>query len=240
MNQGVYPLAANMVNQLNRVDVLANNLANSSTNGFKQDSLAEGSFNNYLKKAQEKDQPISRESEVTNIIPKIDTKYISEEMGAITPTNNKLDFAIKQSDMFFKIQDPKTKNIVLTRDGTFNNLNGKLVTQNGFEVLNNDNLPINIPQDNFEQQISLVKTDYTNLKKQGNNQYLIKDNTKVEKIVTNDDFLVQGAVERSNVNSVLTMVNLIEAQRGFEQSQKAITSIDSINEKAISKIGDNR
>jgi flagellar basal-body rod protein FlgG len=76
--------------------------------------------------------------------------------------------------------------------------------------------------------------------KQGNNQYLIKDNTKVEKIVTNDDFLVQGAVERSNVNSVLTMVNLIEAQRGFEQSQKAITSIDSINEKAISKIGDNR
>jgi len=240
MNQGVYPLVANMVNQLNRVDVLANNLANSSTNGFKQDSLAEGSFNNYLKKAQKKDQSILRESEVINIIPKIDTKYISEEMGAITLTNNKLDFAIKQGDMFFKIQDPKTKNIVLTRDGTFNNLNGKLVTQNGFDVLNNDDLPINISQDNFKQQISLVKTDFTNLKKQGNNQYLIKDNTKVEKIVTNDEFIVQGAVERSNVNSVLTMVNLIEAQRGFEQSQKAITSIDSINEQAITKIGDNR
>ena len=119
MNQGIYPLASSMINQLNRVDVLSNNLANSSTTGFKQDNLAEGSFNNYLKKAQEKDQDISQISKITNTIPKIDNQFVSQELGVILPTNNQLDFAIRDENMFFKVQNPKNGEILLTRDGAF-------------------------------------------------------------------------------------------------------------------------
>jgi len=48
VNPGIYSLSATMVNQLNRVDVLSNNLANVNTYGFKEDNLVEGSFNHYL------------------------------------------------------------------------------------------------------------------------------------------------------------------------------------------------
>ena len=51
--------------------------------------------------------------------------------------------------------------------------------------------------------------------------------------------IVKGAVEKSNVNSVTAMVELIDAQRRFEQSQKAIKTIDELNSSVIDKIGSN-
>ncbi len=239
MNQGIYPLAATMINQLSRVDTLSNNLANTNTNGFKQDNLIEGSFNNYLKQAQEKDLEVTRLGQVANTIPKIDKSYISEDLGAITPTNNQLDFAIKDKNMFFKVQDPKSGEIFLTRNGSFNIMENKLVTQNGFQVLNIDNDPI-IAEDNFAQQISLVKTPFENLEKQGLNNYKIKLPNQTEEIASNDEYVLQGAIERSNVNTITTMVALIDTHRRLEQAQKAMTGIDQINQKLIDKIGSGR
>ena len=238
MNQGIYPLAASMINQLNRVDTLANNLANSNTVSFKQDGLSEGSFNNYLQKAKENKEEISRLNQVTNIIPKLDNKFIDKTVGAITPTDNKLDFAIKQAEAFFKVKNSSGE-ILLTRDGSFNVLNGQLVTKNGYQVLNANNEPI-VVEDDFAQQIAVVKTQFENLDKVGNNNYKIKEQNKTENIVNNQDFVLQGAVERSNVNSVTTMVSLIDSHRRFEQAQKAMTGIDEINQKVIDKIGNGR
>ena len=45
MNQGVYPLTASMVNQINRLDQISNNLANADTFGFKQEETAKTTFN---------------------------------------------------------------------------------------------------------------------------------------------------------------------------------------------------
>ena len=156
MNQGTYPLAANMINQLNRVDMLSNNLANATTTGFKEDNIAQGSFNHYLKKAQKLEQNISKINDITNTVPKIDQHYYTKTVGSIESTNNTLDFAIKDPNIFFKVQNPKNNELLLTRDGSFNILDGKLVTKNGYFVLNNDNLPI-VATDNFATQISVVK-----------------------------------------------------------------------------------
>lgn len=236
MNQGIYPLAANMVNQLNRVDVLANNLANSSTIGFKQDHLTEGSFNYYLQRAKEEKTEPTVFNTITNTIPKIDSHFVDTHLGAITPTNNQLDFAIKSEEVFFKVQNPKTNEILLTRNGSFGSLHDKLVTKNGYFVLNNDNLPITM-ENGFEQQISVVKTHFGNLEKQGNNNFQIKSQQQVDPIISNEEFVLQGALERSNVNSVGTMVGLIESHRRFEQAQKAVKSIDELNQSLIDKIG---
>ena len=239
MNQGTYPLAATMINQLNRVDVISNNLANANTNAFKQDLLSEGSFNHYLEKAQNLNKDISKINQITNTIPKIDTKFVNQTLGAIVATNNKLDFAIKDENIFFKVKNPKTQEILLTRDGSFNVLNGKLVNKSGFNVLDRDNNPI-IAEDNFAQQIAVVKTQFNNLDKQGSNNYRIKSTNNVQNLKTNEDTVLQGAIEKSNVNSISTMVALIEAQRRFEQAQKAMTGIDEINQKVIDKIGNAR
>ena len=237
MNQGTYPLAASMINQFNRLDQISNNLANINTNGFKQEGTTETTFNYYLQKMQEENIAPTKINTVTNNIPKIDSKFINSEMGPIAMTGNALDFALNNPDTFFKVQNTNG-DIVYTRDGSFKNLDGFLVDGNGNNVLNADNEPI-VVEDNFVSQIGVTKTPYTNLEKIGDNTYKLKNPNELEIFENNDNLLVSGAIEKSNVNSVSSMVELIDAHRRFDQSQKAISSIDSLNASLIEKIGSN-
>ncbi|MGB5866891.1 MAG: flagellar hook-basal body protein [Arcobacteraceae bacterium] len=239
MTQGIHQLTASMVNQLNRVDVISNNLANANTVGFKEDNLAEGTFNRYLSTQIKKDEVVLKESLVMDTIPKIDLKYKDESVGSIKQTGNNLDFAVKDKNMFFKVQNLQGK-IEYTKDGSFKVVDGKLVTQNGFSVLNNANEPITIDNPDFATTISLVSTDFKNLENIGNNNYKAIKEQEIMSVASNDTYLMQGALENSNVNTIRTMVGLIEAQRKFEQAQKGITGIDEINAKVIDSIGNGR
>ena len=237
MNQGTYPLAASMINQFNRLDQISNNLANINTNGFKQEWTTETTFNYYLQRMQEENTAPTKINTVTNTVPKIDAKFINSEMGPIAMTGNTLDFALSNPDTFFKIQNANG-DIVYSRDGAFKNLDNFLVDSNGNNVLNAGNEPIVI-EDGFELQIGVVKTPFTNLEKLGDNTYSLKDANNLEIFENNDTFVVQGAIEKSNVNSVSAMVELIDAHRRFDQSQKAVKSIDDLNAALIDKIGSN-
>ena len=65
--------------------------------------VQETTFNYYLKKAQEQNiAPTKINTVTTNNIPKIDSKFINSEMGSITLTGNKLDFALNDADTFLK------------------------------------------------------------------------------------------------------------------------------------------
>lgn len=100
MNKAVHQLAASMINQFNRVDKISHNLANVNTTGFKQEGVAEGTFNNYLKEAREKGITPTAIDTVTNTMPKINDNYIDASTGPIVQTGNALDFALKQNDTF--------------------------------------------------------------------------------------------------------------------------------------------
>lgn len=237
MNQGVYPLTASMINQINRLDQISNNLANTNTYGFKQEGTTETTFNYYLKRVQQQNKTPIQEGIVTNNIPKIDSRYINGQMGAVVMTGNNLDFALNKPDTFFKIQN-QNGDIVFTRDGAFKNLDGFLVDGNGNNVLNQDNEPITV-EEGFASQIGVTKVAYSNLDKIGNNNFMPKNPNDVEIFDNNDNMIIQGAVESSNVNSVSAMVELIDAHRRFDQSQRAIKSIDELNAGLIDKIGGN-
>lgn len=238
MNQGTYPLAASMINQINRIDLISNNLANSNTNGFKQEGITEGSFNYYLNRAAQENFTPTKINEVTNTIPKIDSKFINSELGPIMPTGNTLDFALTEPNTFFQVQD-KDGEKVYTRDGAFKNLNGFLVDSNGQNVLNDGGEPIVI-EEGFINQVSIAKIDFKDLEKYKDNNYKLKDNqTQVEILETNNGQIMQGAIERSNVNSVISMVGLIDAQRSFDLAQRGVKTIDELNGNLIEKIGNN-
>lgn len=239
MNTGTYPLAAAMVNQLNRVDNISNNLANANTTGFKQNNLAEGSFNNYLKKMETQDKTPDKLSTVINTVPKIDSSFFDGNLGSITPTGNTLDFALSDPSMFFKVKG-KFGETKLTRDGTFHLVDNKLVNKAGEEVLDTNDNPIVAGDENIAFQVGVVKTDYSNLDRKGDNDYTIKNKNSVIDVENKDDYLLQGSLEKSNINMVESMVSLIEAQRKFEQTQKAVNTIDEINSKLIEKVGDTR
>lgn len=240
MNQGVYPLAANMINQLNRVEITANNLANTKTTGFKQEELAEGSFNYYLDKAKSTGQSTTYVNELTNKIPKIDQKFIINDQGALIQTGNELDFALSKPETYFAILNQNNE-VQYTRNGSFKVLDGFIVDGNGNNVLSAGGEALAY-EDGFAGEVGVFQISSENLEKVGDNNYKLKNPQLVDQQVVaaenNDALALQGSLESSNVNAVKTMVALIEAQRGLERAQKGINSIDDLNSKVITKIGD--
>lgn len=238
MNSSTYQLAATMVNQFNRIDSISNNIANVNTNGYKQDNLVEGSFNSYLGRAKNDNSTLDEMNKLVNTIPKIDGNFILGKQGELQMTANQLDFALTQPDTFFKVQKPNGT-IEYTRDGSFKNLNGFLVDSNGNSVLSAGNEPL-VVEEGFEQLVGVVKTLYSNMERVGSNNYQVKDFAQVEVLEENENFVIQGAVEKSNINAVTEMVGLIDAQRRFEQAQKAQQSKSELNQKLLEKVGNPR
>jgi flagellar basal-body rod protein FlgG len=236
MNVGMYPLSGAMVNQLNRLDMISNNIANVNTTGFKSQNMSEVSFNHYLQQTLNNKQTPDTLNTVINTIPHLNKKYRNISLGTITPSGNNLDFAINDRDGYFKLKDLEG-NIIYSKDGEFKNLNGMLVNKNGFEVLDAEDNPINIVS-GFEKRVSLVSIPQDDMKNLGNNTFMAISLDNIKTIDRLDGVLIQGAIEKSNVNMVKSMVNLVEATRQFERMQKAITGIDDINSKLIQKLGD--
>ena len=239
MTQGTHQLAASMINQLNRVDTISNNLANLNTNGFKSDYVSEGSFNSYLERKNNNNEEVSYESYIMNTVPKIDHNYIDSKLGSITPTGNNLDFALSQANTYFKVENNRGE-IELTRDGKFKVLDGNIVNQNGYKVLDNKNNPIVANNEELLSTISVVSANFADLNKIGNNNYKYNKEENLQLIENNQDYIIQGSIERSNTSSIGSMVSMIDAQRRFEQAQKAIAGIDDINKKVIESIGNGR
>jgi flagellar basal-body rod protein FlgG len=235
MNVSMYPLSGAMVNQLNRLDMISNNIANANTTGYKAQNMTEISFNQYLTRTLQNKQTPDILNKIVNTIPHLDKKYRDMRLGAISITGNKLDFAINKEDVYFQVQDQKG-NIYLSKDGAFKNLNGMLVNKNGFKVLSQSGDGVEAIE-GFEKNISLVSINSNDIENLGNNTYKILNNSSLQTIENSNNILVQGAIEKSNVNMVRSMVDLIEAQRAFERMQKAITSVDDINGKLIQKLG---
>lgn len=236
-----YPLAAAMINQLNRVDMIANNLANANTHGYKQTSMTEGTFNNYLNKSHNHSPLVTKLNTINNNVPKLDSKFTSEQLGALVQTGNTLDFALKDKDTFFKIQNANGETM-LTRDGSFKVVNNLLVNSENLPVLSIEGEPIAIEEgEEFANLIGVAKTNYENLEKIGNNNYTILNQDEVENLADdNTQYILSGTLEKSNVNSVNTMVALIDAQRRFDQAQKAIQSLGEMSTTLLEKIGNNK
>ncbi|MFA7083320.1 MAG: flagellar hook-basal body protein [Arcobacteraceae bacterium] len=236
-----YPLAAAMINQLNRVDMISNNLANANTNGYKQTSMSEGTFNNYLTKAHNHSELVTRLNTVNNTVPKLDTKFTNEELGSIVQTGNALDFALKHKDTFFKVQNTNGE-VILTRDGSFKIVDNILVTSENLPVLSTENEPIEVEAgEEFTNLIGVARASFTNIEKIGNNNYRAINQEEVENLEEDNTlYMLNGTLEKSNVNAVNTMVALIDAHRRFEQSQKAIQSLGDMTTTLIEKLGNNR
>jgi len=241
MTQALHQLTASMVNQLNRVETISNNLANANTTAFKEDSLAEGSFNKYLKQKEAVSKEPSVLSTLMNTIPKIDSTYMDSSVGALKLTGNNLDFALTQKDTYFKIDNNGKE--LYTRDGAFKVVDNMLVTQNGYNVLDANSNKITVDQNNgdFNSELGIYEAKFNTKDKVGKNNFFADKDTSVKQISNiNNDKIVNKTLEVSNVNSIISMVSLIESQRKFEQSQKAITGIDEINKKVIDSIGNGR
>ena len=229
-------LKNNMTSLLKKTDVTANNLANISTNGFKKDNY----FVQYLEENNDKS---TAESVKTDF-----------RAGTMKETGNPLDLAIGGKG-FFTLMDQEGVS-TYTRDGHFKiDDEGFLITLSGEAVMGKKgtiNLKpseeekisnINITQvgevylnERLVDQLKITDfEDYNKINKSGNSQYTVSD---IENIIEMEDFrIIQGGLEGSNVDPMVEMVQLLETQRNFESTQRAVRTIDDALKKATNEVG---
>jgi flagellar basal-body rod protein FlgG len=235
MNIGSYPLAGGMISNLNKLDKIANNMANLNTNGYKESSPLNGSFNNYLDQAKKNGDEANTSFVTMNTIPKISGEFTDTKVGNIEFTNNDLDFAITKENAFFKLMNPNGE-VVLSRDGAFKIQDSMLVNKDGLKVLNTNSEQISTNNENFKSQIALIESDFNNLKRIGDNNYKILDSDKIKESENPQNHISNSYLEKSNINIVESMVAMIDAQRSYEQMQKGLHSINELDQESL-KIG---
>jgi flagellar basal-body rod protein FlgG len=269
MQTGYYSSAAGMVTQFNRLDTIANNLANVNTAGFKEDNVVVGDFMRLLKEARD-ELPNENHSKsgaqflnrAMTKAPQVVDSYTDHSVGSMQKTGNSMDFALSREGLFFAVKTPN--GVRLTRDGSFTtNDEGKLITKQGYEVLSEDFMSGG-GSISFTSQDSIIEVDkngqiYTNLPntlnmnagsklfiaqpdnmkelvKEGDNLYRY-ENIEQLKNIEQSNAVSQGFIEKSNVNAVKMMTQMIETNRLVGMYQKAMSvQMDDMNNDAINKI----
>ncbi len=227
-----------------RMSTLANNIANISTSGFKEDRVAFELNDPDAPSGETAEASSPQESYMGNPVQ----TYTNFDPGHIIATGNPLDFAL-EGDGFFKIQTPE--GVQYTRSGTFvMNAEGTLVTADGHAVLGEggeillggDRIEVdgagNIFSDgNQVGRLQIVDfPEGAGLTKAGKNAF-IAEGPDAEEQPAENVVIMQGSIERSNVDAVKSMTEMIEVIRGYESYQKVIQFLNEANEKIISQVG---
>ncbi|MCS6837637.1 MAG: flagellar basal-body rod protein FlgF [Bdellovibrionaceae bacterium] len=265
--KGIYMAVSGALAQSQRLDTIANNIANANTVGFKRDQQTFREYLTQLEKSEDMIRvpriPASVESfyhlhgEDQSYVDTAGT-YTDFSQGVLLPTGNKLDLAI-DGDGFFEIATPN--GIRLTRKGNFKiDGNGMLVTSEGYPVLSADEGAVedrvirldpsrgdvvDIHEDggvyqggSFVAQIAVVKVnDQRNLRKMGNSYFDFINDEQNSLALVEQPTLRSGFLEGSNVNVVKEMTDMIQASRAFETNQKAIQAYDMIADKLVNQVG---
>ncbi len=256
MIRALYTASTGMSGQQMAIDVLANNLSNVNTTGYKQQRIE---FQDLLYQAikrptvsDEVYEPVGIQVGL-GVKPSAVTSLYTE--GSLKETGKSTDVAITGPG-FFKIQVPGYDDPLYTRDGSFQiDAAGQLVTADGYLVLGVDAMDEGaydveiekdgtvtykiVGEDEAQEagQIELAKfINPAGLEKLGSNLLMATANSgdpiDWEPDDDNTTRLEAGYIESSNVQVVDEMVNLISAQRAYEFNSKVIQSSDEMLQTA--------
>jgi len=248
MIYGLYLSASGIAANSYKQDVIANNLANTETAGFKRDVT---SFKSRLTEAREgrrlgswSDPRLEGTGGGLLAMP----NQIDFASGNLQPTGSPLDVAILGDGFFAVRQDNKT---MLTRDGRFSvNSNGQLTTSSGQPVLDMNSQPITLstsapvtinPDGQITQDGQPVGRlgvfnvgDKTTLTKVGGNLLSPADPNDLQR---SDSRVRSEFREGSNVDPATEMVALMETQRQIDANANMIQAQDSTLKLLVNSVG---
>ena len=254
MVEGLYTAHTGMVNEMRRLDILTNNLANADTTAYKKEGTTSRTFADELaiKIKDTSDYGLKKSIGEMSLVTHLGQVYTDYSSGSFRVTDVETDIALDGQGFFAVAFTDKSGNVSAkyTRDGNFIvNSQGYLVTKDGNYVLNatgalnqdpnqanfiqvNPNIDIVIDEagviyqgDQIVGTIGVADIDnYDYIEKYGENLYNFLEGGNIQ---ASEAKVRQGILETSNVNVVNEMVNMITIQRAYEAGQKVITSIDS-------------
>ena len=263
MWRGLYIAASGMITETKHTDMIANNLANAATTGYKRDDMAIREFEPLLLRrindhAADTDvtsfkgfrigmgAPVVGQLGLGSAVDEIATEHLQ---GAMQTTGNTYDLAISGLGYFVvnTIDGPR-----YTRDGGFyRSTNGTLLNMRGQEVLSTRGRSISIPANAQHvtvgsdgsiyadgaqiAQLDFVQFDGKNaVVKQGDNLYRPQGGAQPRPATGT---IEQGMLEMSNTSVVTEMVELINNHRVYEAGSKAVQTQDSLLDKAVNDVG---
>lgn len=260
MLRGLYTAASGMIAQQRRQEMLANNLANANTPGYKVDQSSLRTFPQLLLATMTQTAGLPANNELATGV------YLQETIpnflqGDLLETGRTTNVAIVESavpddgSLFFAVQTEA--GIRYTRNGEFTlDSDGTLVTNAGQPVLDVNNNPITLADDQFQlrQDGTIVVANQAltqlNVMFVANAHDLVKEGNGLFQFAGEGDEPVsaiglpevtfqlhQGFIERSNVDVERAMTDMLHAYRTFEANQRVVQAYDQSLEKAVNDIG---
>ena len=227
--------------RMEALDMMANNLANATTSGFKLDrefySVFSADDNGFATDAN------------SSSLPMIQKQWTDFSQGELQPTGNPLDLALNGKG-FFVVNSPTGP--LYTRNGAFTlSPTGALATSDGYQVNGSggqpiqtlDRSPIEVSAEGAVQQngvkiaqIQIVDfKDPSVLSKKGGS-YFINSSTTQQPIPATNVTVEQGKTEGSNVSPAESAVRLVGVMRQFEMLQKAVTMTTDMDKKSLEEV----
>ncbi len=250
MIRGFYTAASGALTQQKTMNVVANNISNISTVGFKSQSTVTTSFYDHI---------VSRMSNLNkgDLVQPIGPgtflsvtlgEYTNYGQGSFEDTDIPTNVAINGKG-YFMIETEKYGQ-VLTRNGQFSiSDNGFLVLEGLGRVLNEDGEPIELTisditidakgyiLDSEGEEINRIFVgtveEDAQLRKVGEDFFVTKDGSEFIKQADDQYQLVQGKIEKSNVGLSEQLTKMIEAQRSFQSCTQVLKMYDQVNDQSI-------
>ena len=234
-----------------QMDVVANNVANVNTNGFKADRSL---FEEFLTSRAHEDNFVGRDRRLSFVQDRGTFKDFTQ--GSFEPTKNPLDVAIDGRG-FLVVQTATGERY--TRDGGLQiNNQGQLVTASGDAVLGTSGPIVFQPTDkaisiaadgnvtvlegtgrtdSVRGKLRLVNfADPQKLVKEGGNLYSAGQGVAPQPDTTSQ--VRQGFIEKSNVNSIHEMSRMIEITRTYTQISAMLQQQHDLHRTAVEKLAD--
>jgi flagellar basal-body rod protein FlgF len=253
MDTGVISAAFGALTQERRFEVIANNLANAATEGFKRDRI---SFGDLLRPPLATPAPPAKpQAAAPALVPvgfgphwggsQVRVAGVAPDLsqGELFGTGNPLDLAIEGSG-FFKLETPQ--GLRYTRRGSFTRgQDGTLVSQEGFPVLGSKGSKITVPRGELSVssdgtlsvagepvgQLELAQfPEGAPLQKEGDCLFAASGDPGPPKL----PYAVrQGMLEMSNVNVIEEMIAMIEALRRYESHQRVLQAYGQMDARSV-------
>jgi flagellar basal-body rod protein FlgF/flagellar basal-body rod protein FlgG len=231
MDSGFYAACAALMARTDALDVIANNLANTSTPGYR---AQHNIFRSLLASAS--GHAGSQLNAAVNDFGILGGSQLDTSQGNLDHTGNDLDFAV-QGPGYFIVQTPHGE--VFTRNGNFQvSAQGQLMTSEGDPVMGEQGIirivggPVSVSPDGtisvngaVAGKMKLVEFSAgTAIESVGKTYYSAPRN---EAVAATKSTIAQGSLESSNVNPVSSAVELVGVQRYAEMMQRALKMFDS-------------
>lgn len=246
MNRGYYYACNGMIMNQRRLDCIGNNLANASTAGYKRDTILVERFDERMILVKHR-QALSGTFAQTYV----DDSYTDLEQGFFEQTDSPFDVAI-WGDVYFNIAAYNGETM-LTRNGDWEldeegylslSNSGRVLGENGEIYLGDKDFVIDVDGRIYQQNaltgerefVDRLRLSYidrnADVTKFGANMFTAVTATDVPEDLRFD--IVQGALERSNIDYNYELTMMMNANRLFESSSKILQLCDSMNQTASS------